>query len=157
MTEAEIQELKDQVAKMNERLGEVDNRSRESAEENGRFRTAFSEFTQGITIHEIAIRKLYMGQTSNNLIIDALMRYLAGYKAGDYLAEREKVKTSGKEATIVDMATRDPNFDGERFQAILQEISDYESEQAKIAKAERKASETQILAPNGQPALRVIK
>jgi hypothetical protein len=140
------------------RVGEIDNSCRENDKELEGVRTAFKELSSAIVMHEMAIRKLYIGYTSQSILADALVRYMAGYEEGDYLNEVQKVKDSGRGPELQDLLAKNPQFDGARLAAIAKEIASVQAEEHAKAKAEADEAQTsKILAPNGKPVLKLVK
>jgi|GEM_PF-4747939 hypothetical protein len=119
--------------------------------------TAVKEMTQAIMLHEMSLRKLYMGYTAQSILSDALIRYMAGYEKGDYLKEMEKVAEKGGDVQLADMEIKNKDFDVRRLSDIAQEIADAQAKATEDAKKMRDLSESTIVAPDGKPVLRVVK
>jgi hypothetical protein len=108
-------------------------------------------------MREVAIRNLYIGYLSQKVLTDTLVRYMAGYKAGDFRKECEKMAESSTPAELQDLLISDPNFDIARFAAIAEEINQVMSEERKAKQQAEELAQKTIVAPDGKPALRIVK
>lgn len=149
--------IKENINTLRSRVSDVETNSNKALKQGEGVETAIKEMTSAIMLHEVALRKLYMGYTSHSIIADALIRYMAGYEKGDYTKEIEQVAENGEQIQLKDLAIKNPDFNVQRLSDIAQEIADSQAEANEKQRKIRELSETTIVAPDGKPALRVIK
>ena len=148
--------IKDELQTLKSRLSDVGDDASKALKQFEGAEKAVKEMTSAIMLHEVALRKLYMGYTSHSIIADALIRYMAGYEKGDYTKELEKA-ADGNDIQLKDLEIKNSAFDVQRLSDIAQEIADAQADANEKQRKMRELSESTIVAPDGKPVLKVIK
>ena len=87
-TPPEIQEILDGLKK---RVGEIDNQVRSHDSAILDIQPALEDISHSLDILNVAMQNLFFTQTQDQILIEAVVRYMAGYKPGDFAKEMEEV------------------------------------------------------------------
>lgn len=107
-----------------QRIEDIDNMARKSDKRLDDVEEALKEM-QGAGLHiEQAIQQLFIQLLAQQIMNEVIPRYLAGYKAGDYIKEVEQASNEAvNDPSKFKMLVSDPNFDEPRFQELCKEIA----------------------------------
>lgn len=143
----DLSEITAQVGSLKDRLAQVDNQSRGNDSALREIVPSLDETHKSLEVLNLAMQNLFYTQSHDQIIIEAVVRYMAGYQQGDFTKEMETVSdqlAAGQEPEGFVIKPRN-DFDTKRFYDIAEEIgaSLKQMREKKLAESRAKAIEDQ--------------
>jgi hypothetical protein len=120
----DLSELAKKVEGYNKRLSEVDNSTRGNAEIIEELRPAMEDTSHALQTLNMAMQNLFFTQVQDQVLIEAVVRYMAGYKPGDFTTEMEAVQKRIEAGEESEGFTVEPknDFDATKFYDLAKEV-----------------------------------
>lgn len=121
----DLQDTIEKVRNLGTHLNSVDDMTtnhKKMLEEVG---PALAETERSLEIMNVALQNLFYNQSNDQILIETVVRYMAGYQPGDFTKEMETVSQSEQEGKEPEGFTVQPknDFDSKRFYAIAEDIA----------------------------------
>lgn len=142
-----IDEQKELIASLSKRLGELDNHSRVSDSSFEEIDGALKESSETLQVLNMAMQNLFYTQSQDQILIETMVRYFAGYEVGDFTKEMAVLSEQidkGQEPEGFTVKPRN-DFNATRFYDLAKEIGETFAEirKKKIAKTKQEYADKQ--------------
>jgi hypothetical protein len=160
MPELTVEQAQELIEGLKKRVADIDNQVRVHDSAITDIQPALEDMSHSLEILNVAMQNLFFTQSQDQILIETVVRYLAGYKKGDFESEMKTVNEqieAGKEPEGFTVRSKN-DFDAALFYDLAQEIGTQfaETRKKKMAQAKAKYAEEEAKKVR-KPTIQIVK
>jgi hypothetical protein len=156
MAQTTIEKMAEKLKEQEKRLEEVETLAHKCEAFDDEHLPLLGALQQTAIANEAITQRFFMAIRSQQVLTEALVRYIAGYTAETYEAEvNQAVADSGKPGGMM-LGNTSKDFDTDRFRSLCDKVAEVTANLAKKAREDREKEMERLQAEEDKPKIEVV-